>query len=311
MRTRITTAGLLLALLYFALPAAAQETHKFADRDTCSLYLDIYRPAPDAVRTIDGKEKPVVLFVFGGGFVMGSRNEPSTVPWFQKLAAEGYPVVAIDYRLGMKGYKVGKGLSNMAKASNRFLLSQQIGVEDVFSAISFLAEKREQLGLDPDNIVIAGSSAGAIISLAAAYAVANGEARGLPEGFRFKGVMSFSGALISTTGAPRFKESPCPVLFLHGTEDKVVAYRHYGAFGRGVWGSDYLAEQFSKNGWPCCICRFKGKDHVVAAYMRHIWPIEKEFLEKAVTQGVALDVDALIDDPSLPVWRKFTLDDIY
>ena len=69
--------SLLFALLQTGMPAQAQETYKFADRDTCSLYLDIWRPAQDAVRSIDGKEKPAVLFVFGGGFVMGSRNDPT------------------------------------------------------------------------------------------------------------------------------------------------------------------------------------------------------------------------------------------
>ena len=311
MKTRIIAIGLFLALLLAALPARAQETYKFADRDTCSLYLDIYRPAPEAVRSIDGHEKPVVLFVFGGGFIMGSRQDKYVLPWFQKLTEEGYPVVSVDYRLGMKGYKVGKGIKGLYKASERFYQAQQIGVEDVFSAISFLAENREQLGLDTDNIVIAGSSAGAIISLASAYAVANGQTAGLPEGFRFKGAMSFAGAIISLSGAPKFKSAPCPLLLLHGTVDTAVAYRHFGAFGRGLWGSDYIAEKLQKKGWKYSIYRFKDRTHDVAAYMPHIWPIEKEFLEKCATQGVEMQVDALVDDPSLPTWKAISFNDIY
>ena len=304
-----------LATVFIALAAvlsaSAQETYKFADRDTCSLYLDIYRPAGDAVRTIDGHEKPVVMFVFGGGFIIGSRNEKNTVPWYEMLASDGYPVVAIDYRLGMKGYEVGKGLANLAKASDRFCLSQQIGVEDVFSAVSFLAQNKDKLGLDTDNIVLAGSSAGAIISLASVYAVANGAVEGLPEGFQFKGVMSFAGAIISNSGAPKFKSAPCPMLLLHGTADGAVAYNHFSAFGRGIWGSDYIAAQMQKKGWPCCIWRFEGRGHDVAAYMKFVLPVEKEFLEKCCTLGVPMNIDATVDDPSLPTWGAFTLGDIY
>lgn len=313
MKTRFFSLILLAALLLAASPARAQETYKFADRDTCSLYLDIYRPAPEAVRSIEGHEKPAVLYVFGGGFIMGSRDEEYSVLWFKHLNEEGYPVVSIDYRLGMKGYKVGKGLKGTLDSSNQFLKAQQMGVEDVFLAISFLAENREQLGIDPNNIVIAGSSAGAIISLASAYAIANGETQGLPVGFRFKGVMSFAGGIISISGAPKFKTQPCPLLLLHGTADQAVAYNHFGAFGRGLWGSDSIAKQMQKKGWPCCIWRFKDRTHDVAAYMRYLWPIEKDFLEKCATQGIRVDIDAMVDDPSLPSWSltSISLDDIY
>lgn len=289
---------LLLPLLLACVLAHAQETFLFAQKDTSSLYLDIYRPAEDL-------QKPTVLYVFGGGFVMGARNDAYVLPWFKTLNDNGYPVVVIDYRLGMKGYKVGKGLIAAAKSVDQFVKSQQMGVEDVFSAVAFLAAHPE-LGIDIRNMVIAGSSAGAIISLACAREIANGETEGLPEGFRFKGVMSFAGGLISNTGAPSFKAEPCPLLLLHGTADKAVAYNHYGAFGKGVWGSSFIVSQFKKKGWNYSIWRFKDKGHDVAAYMNLLWSIEKEFLEKNVMQGISCSVDALVDDPSLPVWDAWS-----
>ena len=281
--------------------AAAQETYRFAERDTCSLYLDIYRAQDGSQTSFQGKAKPTIMFVFGGGFVMGERSGEFSVQWFKHLNEEGYDVVTIDYRLGMKDYEVGKGLIGAYKASDRFLLAQQVGVEDVFSAVSFLAENRD-LGIDVNNIVLSGSSAGAIISMAAEYAIVNGTAKGLPRGFNFKGVMSFAGAIISTSGAPKYKAAPCPTVMFHGTADKAVAYKSYGAFGRGVWGSSYLAKQFAKNGWEHCIYRFPGRTHVVAAYMDCLWPLEKEFLEQNVILGTGRTVDADIDDPSLPTW---------
>ncbi|MBR4735009.1 MAG: alpha/beta hydrolase [Bacteroidales bacterium] len=300
----------LALVLGFGAMAQAQETYKYAQRDTCDLLLDIWRPDSGSATAIDSLAKPTVLYVFGGGFIIGRRDDPFTVKWFKRLNSEGYTVVSIDYRLGMKGYQVGKGLSGTLKASDRFFLSQQIGVEDVFSAVSFLAS-RPELGVSADNIVLAGSSAGAIISLASAYNVANGNTEGLPEGFPgFKGVMSFAGGIISNEGAPKFKQAPCPLLLFHGTADDAVAYKHLGAFGRGIWGSSYIADKLQKKGWPCCIYRFTDRTHAVAAYMDYLWPMEEEFLEH-VTRGDAYSVDATIHDPSLPSWWNVSIDDIY
>ncbi|MBO4467136.1 MAG: carboxylesterase family protein [Bacteroidales bacterium] len=304
--------ALFFILMAVSLCAAAQETYRFAQRDTCSLYLDIFRAAEGSETTFQGKAKPAVMFVFGGGFVMGQRSDAFTMEWVNRLNQEGYDVVTIDYRLGMKDFKVGKGLAGIFKASDRFVLSQQVGVEDVFSAVAFLADNQD-LGIDVGNMVLSGSSAGAIISLASEYNIVNGNTEGLPAGFNFRGVMSFAGAIISNTGAPKFKSAPCPILLLHGTADKAVQYKKFSAFGRGVWGSSWLAKQFAKNGWNHCIYRFKDRTHAVAAYMNYVWPLEKDFLEQNVILGASRTVDSVVDDPTLPSWdwANISTDDIY
>ena len=301
----------LLLMSLASLSLGAQDTYLFAQRDTCSLYLDVYDVTSGAETSYLGNPKPAVLFVFGGGFVSGERSADFYQEWFKTLNDNGYAVVTIDYRLGMKGYKVGKGISGLLKAADRFKLSQDIAVEDVFSAVDFLWRNREEVGIDPDNLVIAGSSAGAITALAAEYAIVNGEAKGLPEGFNFKGVMSFAGGIMSDSGAPKFKAEPCPILFLHGTADGAVAYNKLGALGKGIWGSNYLVKQLDKMGADYCIYRFTGRTHDVAAYMQACWSLEKDFLEKNVTQGARRVIDAVVDDASLPSWGNITTDDIY
>ena len=257
---------LVLASITAGYTTRAQETYIFAERDTCSLYMDIFRPTEGAQTTFGDIPKPTILYVFGGGFLMGQRTDDFTRKWFKLLNDDGYAVVTIDYRLGMKGYKVGKGLIGAFKSVDRFKLSQQVGVEDVFSAVSYLAKYKDRLGIDTDNLVLAGSSAGAIITLASVYDIARGKTDGLPEGFSFKGAMSFAGAIISTNGAPSFDTPPCPVLLFHGTADQAVAYRHLGFLGKGLWGSDFIAEKLNKKGCTHCIYRFKDRTHDVAAY---------------------------------------------
>lgn len=308
MKKLITLFFLLLALG----SARAQETYLFASRDTCQLYLDIFRPAEGVSTTFQGVEKPTILHVFGGGFISGERSGRFVRNWVRILNEEGYTVVTMDYRLGMKGYKMGKGLSGIYKASERFLLAQEVGVEDVISSITFLMEHPE-LGIDTGNLVLSGSSAGAIITLATVHHLANGEYASLPEGFRLKGAMSFAGAIISTTGAPTFSSAPCPVLLLHGTADPAVAYKKFGAFGKGIWGSDYLAGQWAQKGWTHCIYRFKDRTHDVAAYHAVLWPLEKQFLEENVMLEHPRTVDAMVDDSSLPTWSltQVSMDSIY
>lgn len=301
----------ILLLLGFLSPLKAQETYLFAHRDTCDLYLDIFRPADGAPTTFQGRQKPVILHVFGGGFVKGERSDSFVRLWADILNKDGYTVVTVDYRLGMKGYKLGRGLSGLMKAAKRFELSQELGKEDVFAAIRFLADN-PQLGVPVDNLVLAGCSAGAIITLASAFALANGKADGLPEGFTLKGAMSFAGAIISNSGSPQFKTAPCPVLLMHGTADGAVVYNKLAFFGKGIWGSSYLVRQFKRKGYDnYCIYRFKDRSHDVAVYHQVLWPLEKQFLEENVILGHKRTVDALVDDDSLPSWGNISLKDIY
>ena len=70
-----------------------------------------------------------------------------------------------------------------------------------------------------DRIVIAGSSAGAMISLSAEWEICKGNG---PKGFRAAGVMSFAGAIMSDSGTPSYPSEPCPQLLIHGTADNFV-----------------------------------------------------------------------------------------
>jgi len=304
---------LTLAVLIACIGLRAQETYLYAQKDTCSLYFDIYRPSAGSKTEHKGVRKPTIIHVFGGGFKMGARNEAYQTRRFRTLTDNGYTVVAIDYRLGMKGYKLGKGLPALIESVEHFYKSQQMGVEDVFSAIAYLKEHPE-LGIDVNNIVVSGSSAGAIISLASAYAIANGKAAGVPDGFRLKGVVSYAGGIISLSGAPRFAELPCPILFMHGIKDKVVAYKHLSAFGKGVWGSNFLVKKLKKMDANYSIYRVKDRAHDVASYMNELWLEEQLFLERNVMQGERCIIDATIDNPELPVWNEWgrmTPQDLY
>jgi len=104
--------------------------------------------------------------------------------------------------------------------------------------------------MDPDCIMISGSSAGAVTVLQADYYLNNKmhSYEILPAGFQYAGVLSFAGAIFSHQGTPDYKEKPAPTLFLHGDKDKVVFYNKLRLFRRGMFGSKPLAKRFKKNG---------------------------------------------------------------
>ena len=163
-------------------------TYLFVQRDTCDLFMDVYNPASGSNTTAFGLEKPTVIFMFGGGFIGGTRDDADYHKWFRQMTENGYRVISIDYRLGLKGSnKVGVAQVNVLDKAIH------MAVEDLFSATNFILDNADQFGVRPDNIVISGSSAGAITVMQAEYEIANNTAWAsvLPAGFNYAGLMSF------------------------------------------------------------------------------------------------------------------------
>ena len=297
-------ATLIAALLAFgAVETMAQGiepdgTYLYETRDTCSLFMDVYDPAEGSENTFMGKQKPAIVFMFGGGFIRGTRDDQSYNSWFRMLTDNGYRVISIDYRLGLKGSdKVGIAQVNVLDKAIH------MAVEDLFSATAFMIENADQLGIDPDNIVISGSSAGAISVMQAEYEIANRTqwASVLPEGFNYAGVMSFSGAILSREGKVDWKTAPCPTLMLHGTADKLVPYRQIAFFNLGFFGGGKLVKRFQKYGLDYNMYHFVDYGHEIAGSMYSTLDLQLKFLECNVIQGKKRIIEAWISDPD--VWK--------
>lgn len=295
---------ILAAILAMSAAASAQTgitpdgTYLFVQRDTCDLFLDVYNPASGSITEVNGKEKPTIIFMFGGGFIRGTRDDDDYHGWFRTMTANGYRIISIDYRLGLKGTdKVGVAQVNALDNAIH------MAVEDLFSATGYIIDNAEQLGVDPANIVISGSSAGAISVMQAEYEIANGTrwAEVLPQGFNYAGVMSFSGAILSREGKIDFKNATCPVMMLHGTADKLVPYSQIKVFNLGFFGGGKLVERFKKYDLNYNMFHFTGYGHEIAGSMGTTTDLQFKFLENNVMQGKKRIVEAWVDDPD--VWK--------
>ncbi|MBP5336447.1 MAG: alpha/beta hydrolase [Bacteroidales bacterium] len=283
----------------------------FAQRDTCDLLLDFYTAAPDRGPCADTLRKPVIVHVFGGAFLTGRRDHPDDRIWYRQLADAGYHVAAIDYRLGLKGKTVKTSLSSLPVLRDAI----QVAVDDLFAATNYLLDHAAELGIDPDRIIVSGSSAGAITALQAEWEICNAkrEAQVLPGWFNYAGIMAFSGAVFSMDGAVRFPQKPCPILLLHGTADRIVPYKQITLFGNQWSGSSALAKKLTDAGANFQIYRFRDAGHEIAISMKRNLPEELRFLEENVIRGAWRPLDALVTDSAIPDpgWRKYSARDLY
>lgn len=262
------------AILAFSTFAVNKSTYTFAEKDGQELKLDLYMPEDTL------KEHPCIVFAFGGGFKMGSRDEASYQKFLTEMAENGIVGVSIDYRLGLKDKKI-KNLIQLAKILEN---SVNMAVEDMTSAVKFVLDNAEEFKVNPKQIMLSGSSAGAITSLQTDYYLCNDKIKDLPKDFRFAGVLSFAGAVASFGEKLEYKKQPAPVLFMHGTKDELVAYNKKVVLKRGMYGSNYLIENiWVKNNLPYMALRFRNFGHEVAMIgFKENVPTILEFIDKFV-----------------------------
>lgn len=295
-KTIMLIASMFIGCIAASAHVTPDATYMFAQRDTCDLYMDVYDPAEGSETSINGIDKPTVIFMFGGGFIRGTRDDEDYNKWFETMTENGYRIISIDYRLGLKGSdKVGVAQVNVLDKAIH------MAVEDLFSATNFILDNADQFGVSADNLVISGSSAGAISVMQAEYEIANSTkwASVLPKGFNYAGVMSFSGAILSREGKVDYKKAPCATLMLHGTSDGLVPYKQIKVLKLGFFGGGKLVERFKKFGLNYNMYHFMGYGHEIAGSMYTTFDLQDKFLKVNVMQKKMRIVEAWIDDPNV------------
>lgn len=112
------------------------------------LYLNVWTPAKTAADKL-----PVLVWVHGGGFTQGYSHESRSNG--EVMAANGIVVVSINYRLNIFGFF---GHPELATEQNGHC--GNYAILDQAAAINWVHENIAAFGGDPENITIAGQSAG-------------------------------------------------------------------------------------------------------------------------------------------------------
>jgi len=242
--------------------SARVETYTYAFKDGKSLDMDVYFPAFD-----NQSQRPLIFYVHGGGFSGGVRNDPGIQTFCKKLARHGYVVSSISYRLTREGKETGFGC-DCPTIDKRNTFND--AVEDLQDATFFMIQQRDKMGIDPQKIILSGSSAGAETVLNTAYQPPY--CYGLDSGpVSYAGVISMAGAIPDTSRI--FKESAIPSLLFHGTCDNLVPYasapHHYCKENEPGYlilhGSYTIAEKLKKLGTPYWLYTYCNASHEIAS----------------------------------------------
>jgi acetyl esterase/lipase len=205
--------------------------------------LDIYGP-PES-----GGRRPVVIFVYGGSWNNGRREDYAFVG--QALAAQGTVAVVIDYRLVPQVRFPGF-------------------VEDAALATAWVKANIATYGGDPDRVFMMGHSAGAYIAAMVSVTPVYVRAAGL-KGRVYRGFIGLAGPYdflpldVNATKeafgqAPDLKAtqpvlvaqaSAPPSLLLHGRDDDTVYPRN----------SEALAKVLTAKGMPATLRIYDGVGH--------------------------------------------------
>src|SRR5208283_1180331 len=105
--------------------------------------------------TQPGNGKPVMVWLHGGAYVLGSSSQPLYDG--RRLVGSGdVVVVTVNYRLGALGFL---DLSSFDTARRRF--DSNIGLRDVLAALGWVRDNIAAFGGDPQRVTLFGESAGA------------------------------------------------------------------------------------------------------------------------------------------------------
>ncbi len=130
------------------------------------LLLDFYEPAGDTIA-----KRPLVLFLHGGGWNSGVRDESYIVSLAEFVARHGYAFASISYRLDTLTYTAAEVNADTIDLANpAFTLRPMTNaMHDARSAIRYFRKEAQQYRIDDKNIFMGGDSAGGFTSILVAY----------------------------------------------------------------------------------------------------------------------------------------------
>jgi para-nitrobenzyl esterase len=115
------------------------------------LFLNVWRPAGGTARRL-----PVMVWIYGGGFVGGSGASPFTSG--TQFAKQGVVLVSLNYRVGRFGFFAFPALSRERPGEPK----GNYAYMDQIAALQWVKRNIAAFGGDPGNVTIFGFSAGGV-----------------------------------------------------------------------------------------------------------------------------------------------------
>ncbi len=113
------------------------------------LRLNVWTPA-----IADGKKRPVIVWLHGGGYTNGNAIEQDGYHGENISRRSDVVYVSINHRLGPFGY------ANFAGVSPKFASSGNVGMLDIVASLEWVKNNIAHFGGDPGSVTIMGQSGG-------------------------------------------------------------------------------------------------------------------------------------------------------
>lgn len=186
------------------------------------LALDLY--LPDTLTA-----SACVIYMHGGGFQKGSRQEVEAGYFAQPLTDAGFAVASISYRLNTKitafsdknkayilAYTARSAKVGLAMSPKLYGPAFMGAMEDLSKAVGYLWVEGQGLGIASNRVGVIGVSAGGIAALALAYPPTHWMAHvAKPDA-----VVAISSAFVQPW---RLQADGPPCLLYHGLNDRVIS----------------------------------------------------------------------------------------
>lgn len=198
---------------YPGAPKAEEKSYRF----------DLYQPANDQENM-----RPLIIWMHGGGFKLGSKTAKGVKVWSKTFAQRGYVCASINYRLSKK---------NPLFHFDELLKASFYAVQDAKRAIAYFRKNAAHYHIDPDKIILGGNSAGGFMALDAAYSQNEifGHMANVPDAdIRNEGmpnqpvyaVINYWGGIYNLEW---LKNAKTPIISVHGSKDGLVPLTHKNA----------------------------------------------------------------------------------
>ncbi|MGI2328388.1 S9 family peptidase [Planococcus sp. YIM B11945] len=239
---------------YLSLPEAVE----FPTEGSQTAHAFYYRPKNPDYKAASDEKPPLVVHVHGGptSALKAALDLASTQYW----TSRGFAIIDVNY-----GGSTGFGREYRERLRGNWGI---VDVQDCANAVRFLIDQGE---VDSSRIAIAGGSAGGYTTLASLVFTdlynAGASYFGLSELESFVAeTHKFEARYLDSLLGPYpeaknvyFERSPihftdqlsCPVIFLHGLEDKVVPPNQ----------AEVMADALRSNGLPVAFLTFEGEGH--------------------------------------------------
>ena len=272
-----------------------RETRVFSILGKDTLKIDAFINPKTAVKP---EGRPVMLYIHGGGFTAGDRVNAAQEVFLRYMAERGWLALSVDYRLAGVTTNEDGSVKNPYNVDGT-LTAIRIACSDVVDATNFIL-KQTDWKADPTKICLGGGSAGAITALQVVYDACNEEAytQKLPQGFAYAGAISQAGCIgvDMTQNALNWKKKPCPIMFFHGSEDKVVPLES-AQLDCQLFGTLTIVSQMQEMGVPYWKWIEKGADHIMAMKPLTTYLEEQyRFLNDFVANGLQSTVNTEVAD---------------